>query len=330
MTAMMTRRGVAAAGAALLATTGAPGPAASQGTTPAGTGPAQAPGFYRFRVGSFTATTVYDGYALRPNPTEGLVRNATPAQVTQALEDGMLPTRNLPNPYVVTFLDTGRGIVAFDAGTGAGQLSRTTGLLPANLRAAGIDPAAVTLVAVSHFHADHITGLTTAEGALFFPNAEVAVPATEWAFWSDEANSGRAPEAQRPTFANTKRRLTPYQARMRQYQDGQEIAPGIRAIAAPGHTPGHSVFHVTSGSEQLFVMADTASRPDLFLRNPDWASIFDIDGAMAAESRKRLFGRIADERARFTAYHFNFPSTGHVSRWGQGFRFHPADWSSVV
>jgi len=291
---------------------------------------AQAPGFFRCKVGEFTVTMVHDGAAIRPNPLQGFVVNAEPAQVEAALRDGALPTSNLPNPFTVTFVDTGRGVVAFDAGTGAGQLAPGSGLLPWNLQAAGIDPASVTLVAVTHFHPDHITGLTTRENAVVFPNAEVAVPAAEWAFWSDEGNAPRVSEVNRGVFANTKRRFAPYQAKMRQYRDGEEVAPGIRAIAAHGHTPGHSVFHVTSGNEQLFVTADTSSRPDLFLRNPHWQSVFDMDGAMATETRKRLFGRIADERARFTAYHFNFPSNGYVTRAGDGFRFHPAEWTSSI
>ncbi len=308
-------------GAALAQTAAAP---------PAGA-PNQAPGFYRFRLGDHTATMVHDGFGVRPDPLRGMVTNAGAEEVGQALRDAMLPTQNLPNPFTVTFLDMGpRGLIAFDAGTGGGQLGGRTGTLPANLAAAGIDPARVTLVAVSHFHADHITGLTTAEGASFFPNAEVAVPAAEWAFWTDEANGGRVPELVRGTFANTRRRLAPYQGRMRRIEDGQEVAPGVRAVAAPGHTPGHTVFHVSSGAEQLFVMADTSSRPDLFLRNPHWASVFDQDPALATETRRRLFGRIAEERARFTAYHFNFPSNGYAVRAGEGFRFVPAVWSSVV
>jgi glyoxylase-like metal-dependent hydrolase (beta-lactamase superfamily II) len=290
----------------------------------------QAPGFYRLKVGEFTVTMVHDGFSPRANPLQGFVVNAEPAQVEAALRDGALPTANLPNPFTVTFVDTGRGVVAFDAGTGAGQLGPTSGLLLRNLQAAGIDPASVGLVAVTHFHADHITGLTTRENEPVFPNAEVAVPAAEWAFWTDESNASRVSEVQKGTFADTKRRFAPYQGKMRQYGDGDEIAPGIRALAAPGHTPGHSAFHVTSGGEQLFVTADTSSRPDLFLRNPHWQSVFDMNGAMATETRKRLFGRIADERARFTAYHFNFPSNGYVTRAGDGFRFHPADWMSSV
>lgn len=295
-----------------------------------GTHMAQAPGFYRFRLGSFTVTTVFDGFTRRANPTQGFVTNATPEAVAAALQEALIPLDGFENPFTVTFLDTGRHLIAFDTGTGAGQLSATSGLLEHNLEAAGIDESQVTHVVMSHFHADHITGLTTADNTPVFANAEVLVPAVEWAFWSDESNAGRVPPGQRGTFANVRRRFAPYQARLRQVEWEQEVLPGVRTIAAPGHTPGHTVFHVADGAEQLFVMADTSSRPELFLRHPDWASSFDVDGAMAAASRRRLFGRVAAERARITAYHFPFPANGYVAPWGDGFRFVPADWSSTV
>jgi glyoxylase-like metal-dependent hydrolase (beta-lactamase superfamily II) len=290
----------------------------------------QAPGFFRFRVGDLTAVTVHDGMVRRANPLEGLVVNQPSSAVEAALQAAMLPVRNVINPYIVTFLETPRGVVAFDAGTGAGQLPAGTGLLPQNLAAAGIRPEDVTLICVSHFHGDHITGLTTPDNRPFFPNAEVAVPAAEWAWWSDDSNAARSPQQQRGTFANTARRFGPLRARMRMFEDGAEVAPGIRAIATPGHTPGHTAFHVSSGRDQLFVTADAAGRPDLFLRNPGWHSVFDFDGPMAEQSRRRLFGRIAAERARMAAYHFNFPGTGFVAVEGEGFRFVPADWSGQV
>ena len=292
---------------------------------------AQAPGFYRFRIGSFTVTTVFDGVSPRPDPARtGMVANQPAEAVEQALTEALLPTARLDNPFTVTFLDTGKQVVAFDTGTGGGQLSTTSGLLKHNMEAAGIEPERVSQILFSHFHPDHITGLTTKDNAAVFPNAEVAVPAAEWAFWSDESNSGKVPENQRGTFANVRRRFGPYQAKLRQFAWGAEVVPGVRALAAPGHTPGHTVFQVADGAEQLFVMADTSSRPELFLRYPGWFSGFDIDGPMASDTRRKLFSRIAAERARITAYHFPFPANGYVAPWGEGFRFVPADWSSVV
>ncbi|MFL1461940.1 MBL fold metallo-hydrolase [Roseococcus sp. DSY-14] len=319
----MDRRLLLAAPALLLAHR-----AVAQGSAPAPAAPQAAPAFHRFALGDWQVTTLFDGFVRRGNALEGLVVNQPAPAVQGALDAAALPAQGLANPYIVTMLRTPRGVVAFDAGTGAGQLAPGTGLLPRSMEAAGIAPEEVVLVVVSHFHGDHITGLTTAANQPFFPNAEVAVPASEWAWWSDEGNRARTPEFQRGNFANAARRFAPLRARMRTFEDGAEVAPGIRAVATPGHTPGHSAFQVVNGNQGLYVTADTAGRPELFLENPGWHSVFDFDGPMATESRRRLFGRIAAERARLCAYHVTFPGTGFVAARGDGFRFHPADWGS--
>jgi glyoxylase-like metal-dependent hydrolase (beta-lactamase superfamily II) len=291
--------------------------------------PAQAPGFYRFRVGGLLVTVVSDGQGFRANPARGMVVNAEPAAVEQALNDALIPLAGFSSPYCVTVVETGRETVLFDAGTG-GQLNDTAGLLLENMRAAGLDPARIDRIAVSHFHADHITGLTTREDQPVFPRAEVLVPEAEWAWWTDEGNAARTPEMQRGTFGVVRRRFAPYLSRLRRIGDGAEVAPGARAVAAHGHTPGHTAYHVAEGDQQLFVMGDCANRPEVFLRHPDWHFVFDVDGPAASAARRRLFGRAADERARVIGYHFPFPSNGYVARWGGGFRFVPADWSSTV
>jgi glyoxylase-like metal-dependent hydrolase (beta-lactamase superfamily II) len=323
---MTERRNLLAVTGAILAAPALIGRVHAQPAAPA---TVQAPGFYRFRVGSFIATTVWDGFAARQNPGTGWITNADQAAVEGALRDAMLSTTRLDNPFIVTFLETPAGLAMFDSGTG-GQLAPTAGRMRENLAAAGIDPARVTRILVSHFHGDHITGLTTAENAAVFPNAQVFVPEVEWAFWTDESNTSRVPQAQRGTFANVTRRFGPYRAKLERFAAGAEILPGVRAVAAYGHTPGHTVFHVADGTEQLFVTADTSSRPEIFLRNPGWSSIFDIDGPAATASRIAIFGRIAAERARLTAYHFPFPANGFVQRMGEGFRFVPADWSNAI
>jgi glyoxylase-like metal-dependent hydrolase (beta-lactamase superfamily II) len=302
-------------------------PALAQQAAPAST---QAPGFYRFRVGEVVVTTVYDGFVRRNDIRTQLGINATPDEIQAVLDANGLPAVGIQNPYIVTFLQTPRGVVALDAGTGAGQLGPGTGLMPQNMAAAGIRPEDVTLVCISHFHGDHITGLTTAENQPFFPNAEIAVPAREWAWFSDEANAARSPQQQRGTFPNTQRRFGPLRARMRIFEGEAEVAPGIRAIATPGHTPGHTAYHIASGNEQMFYTADASSRPDIFLRQLGWWSMFDFDGQMAIETRRRLFDRIAAERALMTAYHFTFPGAGRVVRDGNAFRFVPVEWSSAI
>ncbi len=294
---------------------------------PAPVPPPATPGFFRFRLGSVTVTTLFDGYFQRP--LAGLIRNAPPGAAEQAAREAFLGTDPLSIPYSVTMVQAGGQTILFDAGTG-GQLAPTGGWAIANMRAAGVTPEQVTLVAHSHFHADHISGLTTRDNAPVFPNAEIAVPEAEWRFWTDEGQASRAPEAMRPAFAAVARRFGPYRARIRQFGDGAEIAPAVRAIAAPGHTPGHSVFEVTSGNAGLLVLSDTTNRPEFFVRNPGWHAVFDMDPQSAEANRRRLLDRAAAERMWVTGYHFPFPIAGRIAREGDGFRYVRADWIDSV
>jgi glyoxylase-like metal-dependent hydrolase (beta-lactamase superfamily II) len=318
---MITRR-QAGLGAAALALT--PALAAAQGAA-AAPPTASGPGFHRFRVGGFTVTVVNDGFARRA--IEGLVLNAPADTVRAVLADSFLPTDHYIGPYNVTFVDTGRQLVMIDAGTG-GQLTPTAGRLAANMAAAGLDAARVGLVVITHCHQDHIHGLTTPDGQAVFPNAEVAICETEHAWWSDATNETRSPQGQRVNFANVARRFAPYRGRIRRFAPDGEIAPGLRAVAAHGHSPGHTVVQVADGNDQMLMLADITHRPELFARRPDYVSLFDFDGAAAAAARRRILDRAATERARVTGYHFPFPSNGFITREGDGFRFVAADWSA--
>jgi glyoxylase-like metal-dependent hydrolase (beta-lactamase superfamily II) len=290
--------------------------------------PNPVPGFYRFKIGSFTVTTVHDGFFARP--LEGFVRNAPLSDVQAVLRDAFLPQDRLVIPFTVTFLDTGRDLVVFDSGNGVTAPSATNGRMIANMRSAGIDPARVTRVIMSHFHGDHVNGLLNAEGAAAFPNAEVIVPEAEIAWWGDATNETRSPEGQRATFANSARRLAPYAARLRRIGPDAEVIPGVRSVAAYGHTPGHTCYHVADGAEQMMFVADTTNRPELLARRPDFHIVFDFDAVAAEATRRRIYDRVATDRIRITGYHFPFPANGYLAKEGSGYRFVAADWSSAV
>jgi glyoxylase-like metal-dependent hydrolase (beta-lactamase superfamily II) len=324
---MSTDRRTLFAGSGAIAAAMALPAAAQQAAAPAPATAGQAPGFYRFKVGGLTVTTVHDGMSRRP--VEGFVRNAPLADVQAVLAESFLPADTFTIPFTVTFVETPQGLVVFDAGTG-GQLAPTAGQMHANMRAAGLDPAAVRAVIVSHFHGDHITGLTTAQNAVVFPNAEIVVPAAEWAWFTDASNEARSPEGQRGTFSNVARRFAPYQGKVRQVADGAEVVPGIRAVAAHGHTPGHTVYHVADGNAQMMFLADLTNRPELFARRPDFQAVFDFDGDMAAATRRRVLDRAAADRMLVTGYHFPFPANGFIAKEGQGYRYVPNSWSSAV
>lgn len=315
-----TRRAAIGTAAALLATPPLlrPRSAAAQGAVPPIVGPA----FHRFRAGALTVTVVTDGSSVRPDATRGVVANASPEQVAAAMRAAGISGTAMRSPYNVTFVETPRGLVAIDVGTGG--FGGDTGTLHANMRAAGLDPARVVLIVHTHFHGDHIGGLTTSDGTAVFPQAAIAVPEREWVFWNDAGEESRATEARRPGFANVRRRFAPYAQRVTRFAPDAEVAPGIRAVATPGHSPGHTSFLVNDGAAQALVIGDAVLAPAFYMVNPEWYPGFDMDPTMAVDTRKRLLDRAATERMPVVGYHFDMPATGRVERAGTGYRLVPA------
>ena len=183
---MLTRRSLVAGSAAAALAAGA-NPAAAA-APPADK---QAPGLYRYRIGAFELTALYDGIWYRPI-TEKFIRNAPFAEVEHALDAAFMPHDKLETPFTTLIVNTGKKLVLIDTGTG-GQIAPTAGMIGANLAAAGIDPKAVDQIVISHFHPDHINGIKDKDNSLIFPNAEIMVPAPEWAYWMDDANLNAAP-----------------------------------------------------------------------------------------------------------------------------------------
>jgi glyoxylase-like metal-dependent hydrolase (beta-lactamase superfamily II) len=323
----LTRRSILAAAPAAAAVSALSGPAFAQGTPApapaAGSSAQQAPGFYRYKVGDIEVTAINDGFARRP--LENFVRNAELGDVKKALAERFLPQDALPIPYTTLVLNSGGRIVLIDTGNGDSG-PPTSGTWMTNFRAAGFDPARVNTVVISHFHGDHINGLRRKDGTAVFPNAEVMVPAPEWAFWMDDAKMSQAPEAMRGGFQNVRNIFGPDAKDVKQYEGGKEIVPGLTSVDAPGHTPGHTAYMLSSGQGRLMILSDTANHPALFVRNPDWA-VFDMDGEVARQSRRKLLEMAASERAQVSFYHAPFPATGHIRKEGNGYAFVPLQWS---
>jgi glyoxylase-like metal-dependent hydrolase (beta-lactamase superfamily II) len=315
--------------------TGAIAVAASTGTLPGGhvmaatpAGGGQAPGFYRFMVGEIEVTLVNDGIARRPLDA-GFVRNAELADVQAALEAAFQPPDTVVIPFTTTVLRTGGRVIMIDAGTG-GLLAPTAGTWMGNFTAAGFAPEEVELIIVSHFHGDHIQGIRDRDGNAVFPNAQIMVPEEEWAFWMDDGRMSQAPEAMQGAFQGVRRVFAPIADAVERYSGERELAPGVTALPAHGHTPGHNAFVVASGDGRLLVWSDTTNKPELFVRNPSWQAVFDMDGDGAAATRRRLLEMAASERLRVSGYHFPFPANGHIARDGDGFAFVPAFWEPQV
>ena len=294
---------------------------------PAASGSAQAPGFYRYKVGDIEVTAIHDGFAMRP--LENFVRNAELADVKKAMAEAFLPDTALPITFTTLVLKTGGKTVLIDTGNGDTG-APTSGTWMRNFRAAGFDPAQVDTVLISHFHGDHINGLRLKDGTAVFPKAEVMVPETEWAFWTDDGRMSAAPDAMKPAFQNVRRVFGPMMKDVKQFGPDKELVAGVTGVAAYGHTPGHTAFRIASGGKQLLMVVDITNHPALFVRNPSWAAVFDMDADKARETRVKMLDMVAADRAQVAFYHAPFPATGHVLKEGNGFRFVPVQWTPAV
>jgi glyoxylase-like metal-dependent hydrolase (beta-lactamase superfamily II) len=293
----------------------------------------QAPGYYRYIVGSYEVTVVTDGINARPLP-DNFILNATKDQVNAALAAAYLDEDKLAVPYSPLVVNTGPKLVVIDTGTGEGNFAQSKGAagqFQRNLAASGIDRDAIDLVIISHFHGDHVNGLLTAAGKPAFPNAEVAVPKVEWAFWMDDGEMSRAsPGRMQDLFKNNRRVFDALGREVRPYAWDEEVTPGITALATPGHTPGHTSFLVTSGSSTLYVQSDVTNVPYLFARNPGWHASFDQDPNMAEETRRKVYDMLSSEKILVQGFHFPFPGAAHVERDGSGYRVIPVQWNPVL
>ncbi|MCG6121793.1 MAG: MBL fold metallo-hydrolase [Microvirga sp.] len=284
-------------------------------------------GAYRYAVGDIDVVAMLEG--VRGGPLQdGFVANAPIEEVRAALAAAQRPEDTLENPFTVTLIRTGDRLVLIDTGFGPGADAPLGRLVP-GLAAIGVQPGDIDMVIISHFHGDHISGLKDANGAPIYPNAEVLAPQAEMDFWLDEGEASRAPENRRGGFAAAQRIFAqggPGALSVRPYGDGDELAPGIVAVAAYGHAPGHMAFRVHSGDAQLLLVSDAAHLPFLFVRNPGWSVMFDMDREMAVETRIRLLDMAAADRMLVAGYHWGFPNVGHVRRDGEGFDFERLPW----
>jgi glyoxylase-like metal-dependent hydrolase (beta-lactamase superfamily II) len=294
----------------------------------------QAPGFYRYKVGTVECTSINDGARTFPLPDK-FVTNAPKEEALATAEAAYMPKGMVTVPFNPQLINTGSKLVLIDSGNGIATYEPTKGAVGRtmqNLAAAGVDPKNIDVVLMSHLHPDHTNGIRAADGSMAFPNAEIMVPAKDWEFWMSDENAAKAQsnEMMKNYFANVKKVYAGIESKVTKYDWGKEVAPGITAIAAPGHTPGHTAFAVASGGSKVLIQSDVTNIPKLFLCNPGWHVVFDVDPASAQETRHKFYDMAAAEKATIVGFHFTFPSIGHVEKDGTKYRLIPAAWNPVL
>jgi glyoxylase-like metal-dependent hydrolase (beta-lactamase superfamily II) len=272
-------------------------------------GPASA-AFNRFTLGGFEVTTLLAGTRTQDKPQETFGMNVSAEDFAAASAAAFIPADRSQGFFTPTLVNTGSELVLFDTGLAS------DGIVAA-LAAAGISPDQINRVVITHMHGDHIGGLM-AGTAPTFANAAYVTGAAEANHWAANPNDSYTAQ------------VAPLVDRFTYLEDGGAVAPGITAMAAFGHSPGHMIYMLESNGQRLAITADTANHHVWSLANPDWEVRFDADKAAAAATRRAVFGMIAADRIPFVGYHMPFPALGFVEAQGDGFRYVPATYQMML
>jgi glyoxylase-like metal-dependent hydrolase (beta-lactamase superfamily II) len=275
---------------------------------------------FQFKIGEFNCTALCDTKStLRWGRLFG---NAPEDELERTLAEHQLPREQMSAPSTCLVIDTGQHQVLVDTGRGtrAGMPAASAGKLLLRMHRQGINPASIDTVILSHLHPGHAGGVLDRNGQLAFSNARHVFWSEEWEFWQAAPDLKTRGLQWMVTFAQ--QAMQAMQHRLLLVERDAEVVPGIRIVAAPGHSAGHMGLSITSKGRQLLCLADAVFHP-LHLEHPLWYSLFDLRPEQSVTSRLRLLDRAVGEEALVHAYHFPFPGLGKVIPHADFWRWQP-------
>jgi glyoxylase-like metal-dependent hydrolase (beta-lactamase superfamily II) len=280
-------------------------------------------GFQHVKIGDIDVIALSDGTL--PIPADKLLTNVKPGEVAMRLAQTYQDTA--VDASVNAFLiKTGDRLVMVDAGTGE-LYGPSLNKLAVSLGAAGYRPEQVTDILITHIHTDHTGGLMDGR-RMVFPNATVHIERKEVDYWLSPEQRARAPESARKYFDEALAKVKPYvdAGKVKTFSGETQLFPGIKAIPAPGHTPGHTFYALESRGRKLVFWGDLIHVAEVQLARPDVTIVFDVDPNAAAATRKRAIADAAAGRYLVAGDHVAFPGIGHVRTDGDGYRWIPTPY----
>jgi len=278
----------------------------------------QSPYFHRFVLGAAEVTVVSDGPLALGDP-KGTFTGAPDDEIRKMLSDNFLAPDNVVLEQNSPIMNMGDKLVLFDTGLGTAKgFGPTTGRQQKSMAEAGLKPEDIDAVVFSHAHIDHIGGIVDEAGKVLFPNAQFYIAQSDFDFWTDE---GKAAGPLKDFVVHARKNLLPVRDRLVFFKDGQEFLPGIQAMAAPGHTVGHTMFMITSDGKSFAYLADLSHHPILLLEKPRMEFSYDTDPKQSAESRVKMLDMLAANKIAVLPYHYPWPGYGHVVKTGEGFHY---------
>ncbi len=289
---------------------------------------AQAPGYYKFKLGEFTITVISDGsFQL---PTSSIGTNVPEAQVNAFLKANLANTTTYTAHTNSCIIDTGKKVILVEAGPGNG-FAKSTGMFERNLKSAGYKTDEIDMVVFTHAEPDNIWGvLEESSGKMRFPKATYYVNSVEWDYWMQEDLEKKATENIAKTVGKIQKTLSLIASQSNRIKSSEELLPGINVIDTSGHTAGHISLVVKSLKETMIISGDTVYHPYVSFEHPDWHMATDMDREKAVISRKALLEQAISEEALLLGFHLPFPGIGRVARNSKAYRWVPEIWKWEV
>jgi glyoxylase-like metal-dependent hydrolase (beta-lactamase superfamily II) len=281
------------------------------------------PGICHFQIGDITVTALNDGaFEAQTAYLQGVPAPEIEDELRRTFR--AVPPRITISAFMLTI--AGQHILV-DSGSGT-AFGPDHGNLRKHLKTLGIAQTDIAKVLVTHAHIDHVSGLVDPAGAAYFPNAEIVMHEAEPAFWLNESLEAAA--ADKSGFVTARSALAPYANRLSTVKNNAEGAPGVSCVHLPGHTPGHSGWMITSGSDSLLIWGDVVHVPGIQFLRPEAGMGFDTDIEQGRKTRARILDQVATDRTRVAGMHLDFPCFGHVARGASGYAFVAEVWKPVA
>ena len=237
---------------------------------------------------------------------------------TASMLEECMPDGTFPNAYNAFLVKTPGKNILIDTGIGAKLFD--------NLESININPLDIDAILITHMHGDHIGGLLK-DGQVTFPNAELYIAQPEYDYWMSDEAAEKVPEAFRGGFKQARDVIEAYKDKLKLFEtssfdgDVKELMPFIVAVSAPGHTPGHTMYMLSSNDNQMLFWGDVAHAMVIQMPYPEVAVTYDVDPKQAIETRKKTLEYVSKNNIQIAGMHIPFPAMGKIECAGNGYVF---------